>query len=261
MLLALDIGNTHTVIGLFKEDELVSVWRIRTQRDFTADELALIIKNLCEFKGLEFSQINKVAISCVVPPLLSILIELSQRYFQTRPLIVGPGIKTGLSIQYDSPKDVGADRIANAVAAYEKYRCALIIIDFGTAITFEYVSSKGEYKGGLIVPGIQIAAEALFIHASKLPRVEMFVKPPQVINRNTIGAINAGLIYGYAALTEGIIMRIKKEVSESPLVIATGGLAYLIATETKGIDKIEENLILEGLRILYKKNTQKQSAI
>ena len=190
----------------------------------------------------------------MVPPLLNVLLDLSNRYFQTEPLIVGPGIKTGLSIHYENPKDIGADRIANAVAAYEKYRCPLIIIDFGTAITFEYVSGKGEYKGGIIVPGIQIAAEALFIHASKLPRVEMFVKPPTVINRNTISAMNAGLIYGYAALTEGLIKRIKKEIPEEPLVIATGGLAYLIASEVKGIDKIEEHLILEGLKILYDKN-------
>jgi len=254
MLLALDVGNTHTVIGLFKNNYLAAVWRIRTQRDLTSDELALIIKNLCEFKEYNFRDINKVAISCVVPPLLNVLLDLSNRYFQTEPLIVGPGIKTGLSIHYENPKDIGADRIANAVAAYEKYRCPLIIIDFGTAITFEYVSGKGEYKGGIIVPGIQIAAEALFIHASKLPRVEMFVKPPTVINRNTISAMNAGLIYGYAALTEGLIKRIKKEIPEEPLVIATGGLAYLIASEVKGIDKIEEHLILEGLKILYDKN-------
>ena len=254
MLLALDVGNTHTVIGLFKNNYLAAVWRIRTQWDLTSDELALIIKNLCEFKEYNFRDINKVAISCVVPPLLNVLLDLSNRYFQTEPLIVGPGIKTGLSIHYENPKDIGADRIANAVAAYEKYRCPLIIIDFGTAITFEYVSGKGEYKGGIIVPGIQIAAEALFIHASKLPRVEMFVKPPTVINRNTISAMNAGLIYGYAALTEGLIKRIKKEIPEEPLVIATGGLAYLIASEVKGIDKIEEHLILVGLKILYDKN-------
>ncbi len=254
MLLALDVGNTHTVIGLFKNDHLAAVWRIRTRRDLTSDELALMIKNLCEFKEYNFHDINKVAISCVVPPLLNTLLDLSKRYFQAEPLIVGPGIKTGLSIHYENPKDIGADRIANAVAAYEKYRCPLIIIDFGTAITFEYVSGKGEYKGGIIVPGIQIAAEALFIHASKLPRVEMFVKPPTVINRNTISAMNAGLIYGYAALTEGLIERIKEEIPEDPLVIATGGLAHLIASEVKGIDRIEEHLILEGLKILYAKN-------
>ncbi len=254
MLLALDVGNTHTVIGLFKNDRLAAVWRIRTRRDLTSDELALMIKNLCEFKEYNFHDINKVAISCVVPPLLNTLLDLSKRYFQAEPLIVGPGIKTGLSIQYENPKDIGADRIVNAVAAYEKYRCPLIIIDFGTAITFEYVSSRGEYKGGIIVPGIQIAADALFIHASKLPRVEMFIKPPTVINRNTISAMNAGLIYGYAALTEGLIARIKREIPEDPLVIATGGLVHLIASEVKGIDKIEEHLILEGLKILYAKN-------
>jgi len=182
MLLALDIGNLHTVLGLFSDGILKAVWRIRTQHDFTADELAIKIKSLCELHNYKFQEINHIAISCVVPPVLNALILLSKLYFHTKPFIISPGIKTGL-------------------AAYEKYHCPLIIIDFGTAITFEYISGKGEYKGGIIVPGIQIAAEALFFRASKLPKIEMFIKPPQVINRNTIEAMNAGLIYGYAALT------------------------------------------------------------
>ncbi|MCD6319767.1 MAG: type III pantothenate kinase [Candidatus Desulfofervidaceae bacterium] len=254
MLLALDIGNTHIVMGLFEGKALKAVWRIRTQKDFTADELAIKIKNLCELNSYKMDFIQDIAVACVVPPLMKAVLNLSERYFHAQPLVVGPGIKTGLSIHYDSPKEVGADRIANAVAAYEKYRCSLIIVDFGTAITFEYVTAKGEYKGGIIVPGIQIAAEALFIHASKLPHVEMFIKPPQVINRNTISAMNAGLIYGYAALTEGLLKRIKQEIPEHPLVIATGGFASLIASEVKEIDKVEEHLVLEGLRILYEKN-------
>lgn len=252
--MALDIGNVHTILGLFKAQILKAVWRIRTQHDFTADELAIKIKSLCELSSYNFCEIKDVAISCVVPPLLDHLFVLSRRYFHTKPFVISPGIKTGLSICYDNPKELGADRIANAVAAYEKYHCPLVIIDFGTAITFEYISGKGEYKGGVIVPGIQIAAEALFLHAAKLPKVEMFIKPQQIINRNTIGAMNAGLIYGYAALTEGLIARIKQEISEKPLIIATGGFASLIATEVRNIDRIEENLILEGLHILYKMN-------
>ncbi|CAD7775803.1 MAG: Type III pantothenate kinase [Candidatus Methanoperedenaceae archaeon GB37] len=162
MLLALDIGNLHTVLGLFSDGILKAVWRIRTQHDFTADELAIKIKSLCELHNYKFQEINHIAISCVVPPVLNALILLSKLYFHTKPFIISPGIKTGLSLHYDNPKELGADRIANAVAAYEKYHCSLIIIDFGTAITFEYISGKGEYKGGIIVPGIQIAAEALF---------------------------------------------------------------------------------------------------
>ena len=261
MLLALDIGNIHTVLGLFSDGILKTVWRIRTQHDFTADELAIKIKSLCELHNYKFQEIKHIAISCVVPPVLNALILLSKLYFHTKPFIIGPGIKTGLSLHYDNPKELGADRIANAVAAYEKYHCSLIIIDFGTAITFEYISGKGEYKGGIIVPGIQIAAEALFFRASKLPKIEMFIKPPQVINRNTIEAMNAGLIYGYAALTEGLIERIKQEISERPMVIATGGFAPLIATEVRGIDKIEEYLILEGLRILYEKNNPRTELV
>ncbi|MDL1955708.1 MAG: type III pantothenate kinase [Candidatus Desulfofervidus auxilii] len=254
MLLTVDIGNTHTTFGVFEKRYLKAVWRIRTQHDFTADELAIKIKSLCELNNLSFNNIKHLAIACVVPPVLNAFLILAEKYFNLKPFIVEPGIKTGISIHYDNPKELGADRIANAVAGYEKYRCPLIIIDFGTAITFEYISGNGEYKGGIIVPGIQIAAEALFIHASKLPRVEMFIKPPQVINQNTINAMNAGLIYGYAALTSGLIKRIKQEISEKPLVIATGGFAPLIATEVKEIDKIEENLVLEGLYILYEKN-------
>jgi type III pantothenate kinase len=256
MLLVIDVGNTNTVLGLYDGDQLIHDWRIRTEIDHTVDEYGMLIFNLYQssrMKTEKIKAVNAIIISCVVPPMLNILEPLCVKYFNVKPLIVGPGIKTGMPIFYDNPKEVGADRIVNAVAAYDKYRQAAIIIDFGTATTFDYISSKGEYMGGCIAPGIMISSEALFERAAKLPRVELS-KPKSIITKDTVSAMQAGIIFGYAGLIDGIIERMKAEIKTKPLVIATGGLARLVASETKSIDKIEDMLTLEGLRIIYDLN-------
>ena len=258
MLLVIDVGNTNTVLGLYDGDRLMHDWRIRTEIDHTVDEYGVLIYNLYQSSRMHVKEIKSVTaiiISCVVPPMLNILEPLCVKYFKIKPLIVGPGIKTGMPIFYDNPKEVGADRIVNAVAAYEKYRRESIIVDFGTATTFDYISPKGEYMGGCIAPGIVISSEALFTRASKLPRVE-FSKPKTVITKDTVSAIQAGIMFGYAGLVDGIVERMKAEVKSKPLVIATGGLARVVAPETKSIEKIEEMLTLEGLRLIYNLNTK-----
>jgi type III pantothenate kinase len=258
MLLVIDVGNTNTVLGLYDGDKLVHDWRIRTEIDHTIDEYGVLILNLYQSSRMKINEIKAVSaiiISCVVPPMLNILEPLCMKYFNLKPLIVGPGIKTGMPIFYDNPKEVGADRIVNAVAAYDKYKQDSIIVDFGTATTFDYVSKKGEYMGGCIAPGIVISSEALFERASKLPRVE-FSRPKTVITKDTVSAMQAGIMFGYAGLVDGIVERMKAEVKSQPLVIATGGLAKVVAPETKSIDKIEEMLTLEGLRIIYNLNTK-----
>ena len=256
MLLVIDVGNTNTVLGLFDEDSLQHDWRIRTEIDHTIDEYGVLIYNLymsSRMKAKEIKAVTAIIISCVVPPMLNILEPLCIKYFNIKPLIVGPGIKTGMPIFYDNPKEVGADRIVNAVAAYDKYHKESIIVDFGTATTFDYISPKGEYMGGCIAPGIMISSEALFEKASKLPRVE-FSKPKTIITKDTVSAMQAGIMFGYAGLVDGIVERMKAEVKTNPLVIATGGLAQIVARETKSIDKIEEMLTLDGLRIIYNLN-------
>ena len=258
MLLVIDVGNTNTVLGLYSGEQLIHDWRIRTEIDHTVDEYGMLIFNLYQssrMKTEELRAVSAIIISCVVPPMLNILEPLCVKYFNVKPLIVGPGIKTGMPIFYDNPKEVGADRIVNAVAAYDKYRQALIIIDFGTATTFDYISPKGEYMGGCIAPGIMISSEALFERAAKLPRVE-FSKPKSVVTKDTVSAMQAGIIFGYAGLVDGIVERMKAEIKTKPLVIATGGLARLVASETKCIDKIEDMLTLEGLRIIYNLNSK-----
>ena len=256
MLLCIDVGNTNIVLGVFQDDTMLNHWRIRTEKDMTGDELAILINNLFTPAQLEISSIRNVIISCVVPPLLSAFREFCLRYCNHEPMIVGPGLKTGISIRYDNPREVGADRIVNAVAAYQKYKTGLIVVDFGTATTFDYISPEGFYEGGAIAPGIIISAEALFQKASKLPRVDIFVKPKTVIGKETISSINAGLIYGYAAMVDGIVNRIKKERRSDLTVIGTGGLAPLIKSEARTIDYIEEFLTLEGLKIIFALNSQ-----
>lgn len=254
MLLVIDVGNTNTVLGLYDGENLIHDWRIRTVVDHTIDEYGMLIYNLYKTSRIDSHQIIKdIIISCVVPPMLNILEPLCQKYFNVKPLIVGPGVKTGMPIFYDNPKEVGADRIVNAVAGYEKYKQDLIIVDFGTATTFDYVSKKGEYMGGCIAPGIMISSEALFERAAKLPRVELS-KPKSVVGKDTVSSMQAGIMFGYAGLVDGICERIRAEVKSDPLVIGTGGLARIVAPETKSIKIVDDMLTLEGLRIIYLRN-------
>ncbi|MEJ5347212.1 MAG: type III pantothenate kinase [Desulfosoma sp.] len=254
MLLVMDVGNTNTVLGLFDEDTLAHDWRIRTEVHMTVDEYGILLKNLLETQGLSLNVVTDVIVSSVVPPVLNHIEGFCQKYFQTEPLVVGPGIRTGMPILYDNPKEVGADRIVNAVAAYEAFHSAVIVVDFGTATTFDYVSERGEYMGGVICPGILISCEALFQKASKLPRVEIFAKPKSILAKNTIASMNAGIVYGYAGLVEGIIARMKREIQKPLTVVATGGLAPLIASECPAIEKVDDFLTLKGLKILFERN-------
>ncbi len=253
MLLVIDVGNSNIVLGIYDDERLVKDWRISTDKLKTSDEYGILFHNLLMLAGIASASITDIIISSVVPPLTGVLEKLSLHFFSLKPIVVGPGIKTGMPIHYDNPKEVGADRIVNAVGGYEKFRAPLIIVDFGTATTFDYVNGKGEYCGGAIAPGLMISMEALFQKASKLPRVEL-VKPPGIIAKNTVNSMQAGIFYGYVGLVEEIVGRMKRESRTNPKVIATGGLAGLVAPEAKSIEAVEEYLTLEGLRILYQRN-------
>jgi len=254
MLLVIDVGNTNTVLGLYDGDDLVHDWRLRTVVDHTVDEYGMLIYNLYKNSKVSPRAIKAIIISCVVPPMLHILEPLCKKYFNIKPLIVGPGIKTGMPIFYDNPREVGADRIVNAIAAFERYKGDIIVVDFGTATTFDYISAKGEYMGGCICPGVMISSEALFQKAAKLPRIEI-IRPKTVIGKDTVSSMQAGILYGYAALVDGLVERIKGEVRSDPKVIATGGLAKIIAPEATSIHVVDDMLTLEGLRIIYKRNS------
>ena len=255
MLFCIDIGNTNTVMGVIDhKDQIRDHWRVRTEQDITTDEMRILVGNLFEISKISLSGISHIIISCVVPPLLNTFQELSLKHFQVKPMIVGPGLRTGMPIRIDNPKEVGADRIVNAVAAYEKYNTSLIIVDFGTATTFECVSEDGAFVGGAIAPGVTISSEALFQRASKLPRVEIFARPKNAIAKDTISAMNSGIIYGYTGLVDGIVKRMKKEMETESAVVATGGLAPIICEVSESIAYVEPFLTLEGLRILFKRN-------
>lgn len=253
MLLVFDIGNTNIVLGAYEGEELLQHWRVSTDRQKTGDEYGMLINNLFAYGGLSIRDISEVIISSVVPPLVVPLVKMCQRYFKVEPLVVGPGIKTGIFIKYENPREVGADRIVNAVAAHHKYSGPLIIVDFGTATTFCAISENGDYLGGAISPGIGISTEALFQRAAKLPRIEL-VKPKTVICRNTVTSMQSGIIFGFVGQVEGIVRRMKEELGQDAYVIATGGLANLIAQETTIINSVEHFLTLEGLRIIYNLN-------
>ncbi len=251
MLLVIDVGNTNTVIGVFKNDLLMEDWRIRTIKDTTADEFNILAKALFADKEIKPSDIDKIVISSVVPPAVGILNKFCEKYLLKTPMwISAESVKKIMPVLYNNPDEVGADRIVNAIAAYEKYRKSLIIIDFGTATTFDAISEKGEYLGGAITPGVMISSEALFQNASKLPRVEIFKAPDHVIGKNTIDSIKAGIIHGNAALVDGMVARMTEEMNSSPMIIATGGLAILIADASRTIEKVENSLTLDGLKII-----------
>lgn len=253
MLLTIDVGNTNIGFGLFEGEELVHQFRCESARQRTADEYAVLLRQMVAMRNVELRDIDAAIIASVVPALTDVLAETVRRAFAREPVVVGPGIRTGMPILYENPREVGADRIVNAVAAYEEVRDALIVVDFGTATTFDCVSKKGEYLGGVIAPGIQISLDALVARAAKLPRIEIAL-PPRVIGRNPIHSMQSGIVYGYAGLVDGIVERIHAELGPSRVVLATGGLARLIVPHTKTIHRIDDSLTYRGLRLIYERN-------
>ena len=254
MILVFDVGNTNIVLGVYKGDKLMDFWRVATDTQKTADEYGILIKQMFIHQGYNIDDVKAVIISSVVPPMMYTLEHMSRKYFKKEPLVVGPGIKTGMNIKIDNPKEVGADRIVNAVAGYEMYGGPLIIVDFGTATTYCAIAKNGDYLGGAISPGVRISMDALYQRTAKLPRVEL-LKPDTVICKNTISSIQSGVIFGYVGQVDYIIRRMKKELGdENTKVIATGGLSKLIASESETIDVVNGLLTLEGLRIIYDRN-------
>lgn len=252
-VLAIDIGNTNIVLGVYRGEDLMAYWRMSTSPHRMPDELAVLITSFFTYRGLSFHEIDDGIISCVVPPLLPVFEEFCERYMGVKPLIVEPGTKTGMRILYDNPQEVGADRIVNAVAAKALYGTPLIVIDFGTATTFDVISKEGDYLGGAIAPGVTVAGDALVQRTAKLPRVELVV-PPHAIGRNTVSSMQSGIMYGYIGLVEGMVVRIKKELGDGSRVVATGGLADHIARYTSAIEAVDHNLTLKGLKLLYELN-------
>lgn len=253
MIVTIDVGNTHLIAGVFQGDELLISWRLATDQEKTEDEYGIILLNLFTAADLSPKEIKAVVIASVVPPLMPVLKKLAEKYFSREPLFLGPGIKTGIPIRYENPREVGADRIANAVAAYQQYGGPVIIVDFGTATTFCAISAAGEYLGGAIAPGIKTATEALFQRAAKLPRIEL-VKPQQVIGRNTVTSMQSGIVIGFAGQVDAVVKRMKEELPGVKMVVATGGLARLIAAESEVIDHVDPYLTLEGLRLIHLRN-------
>ncbi len=253
MVLAIDIGNTNTLLGVYSADSLQEHWRISTDKDKTADEYGILLKNLLSSSGIEHTEIDEIIVSSVVPPIIPVLEKTFKRYFDKEPIIVGPGIKTGLNIQVDNPREVGADRIVNAVGALQKYEGPLIIVDFGTATTFCAISDDQSYLGGAIAPGINISIEALFNYAAKLPRIELKI-PERAVGKNTVEGMQSGIIYGFIGQVEGLIKRFQQELDDKALVIATGGLVDLIAPRSPLIEKVEPFLTLDGLFYICKIN-------
>ncbi len=253
MLLAIDVGNTNIVYGLFDGPKLVHQFRVESSRSRTADEYAVVLRQLLAMSDVQAKDVEAAIVASVVPSLTEPMVGLVRRAFGREAVVVGPGIRTGMAILYENPREVGADRIVNAVAAYERFHSGLIVVDFGTATTFDCVSPKGEYLGGVICPGIQISADALFARAAKLPRVEI-AKPPRAVGRNTLHSMQSGIVYGYVALVDGMIDRLVEELEFPCSLVATGGLATVISPLTKRVQEVEEDLTLNGLRILHERN-------
>jgi type III pantothenate kinase len=253
LLVLVDVGNTNTVFGVYQGDELTESFRFSTDHERTADEYGALLLPLFQRRGIDPETAEAVVISSVVPPLHFTLEQMARRYFGKRPLFIEPGVRTGMPIRYDNPTEVGADRIVNAVAARELYGAPVIVVDFGTATTFDLVNAAGEYAGGIITPGIMISAEALFAHASRLYRVDVR-KPAELIGKNTAGAMQAGIYYGYIGLVDGILERLLAEMPGVKSVVATGGLADLIAEGSKYIRQVDPMLTLVGLKLIYEKN-------
>ena len=253
MLLTIDVGNTNTVFGLFEGDRMLHRFRIETARERTADEYSVVLRSLLSMESVELHSVHASIVACVVPSLTETMLDLVRRTFRHEAMVVGPGIRTGMAILIENPREVGGDRIADAVAGFEKARGGVIVVDFGTSTNFDCVTPKGEYLGGVLAPGLQISADALFSRAAKLPRVEI-AKPPKVVGRNTIHAMQSGIVYGYVGLVDGIVDRLRAELGYPCSVIATGGLAPLIAPLSKTIGEVDDVLTLVGLRILYERN-------
>jgi type III pantothenate kinase len=269
MLLVLDVGNTNTVLGVFAQaakegaasphyEHLVANWRVATIATQTVDEYGVLFRNLFAMEKIEVKGIGGIVVSSVVPPLDSTLRQVCERYFDKKPLFIEPGVKTGMPVLYDNPAEVGADRIVNSVAAFEKFGGPCIVVDFGTATTFDCVSAKGEYQGGVICPGIGISADALFEKTARLPRVDIR-KPARVIGSTTVGSLQSGLYYGYLGLVDGILDRLLEEMGRETTVVATGGLATLIGTGSKHIKHVDDLLTLDGLRLIWERNVSAKS--
>ncbi len=253
MLVAIDIGNTNIVIGVFDGERLVTDFRVSTRHSATADEYALLLDGLFRLADLTLDQVDGTCLASVVPPLTETFTELVRRHFGGPLVVVGPGVRTGISISYESPRDVGADRVVNAVAAHERCQSDVIVVDFGTATTFDAITARGEYLGGVIVPGVTVSLDALYQRTAKLPKVEV-ARPAAVIGRNTVHSIQSGAYYGYLAMVEGLVARMRAEMTEPVRTIATGGLAALLCRDCPVIDEVDPHLTLRGLRLIFERN-------